>query len=192
LLRYESITSTVLIRKAANPRVGKTVAVTDFLKKMNQEMHGGDKSYHKLPETTQMAKEYLLLYSGDLRDVITPNMDKLRIHISIKRGDISEQIKIRDFATKYFDRDFLEKNKVTIQPAGFMDLMIEANMLVLKGQISSLIMSLVIVAILMYIIFKDIMLTIISLIPLVIGIALNFGLMGYLLMLQQHWLHQYQ
>lgn len=177
LQKVESFQSDI---KAANPRVGKTVAVTDFLKKMNQEMHGGDKSYHKLPETTQMAKEYLLLYSGDLRDVITPNMDKLRIHISIKRGDISEQIKIRDFATKYFDRDFLEKNKVTIQPAGFMDLMIEANMLVLKGQISSLIMSLVIVAILMYIIFKDIMLTIISLIPLIIGIALNFGLMGLL------------
>jgi len=160
--------------------IGKTVSVNDFLKKMNQEMHGGDTAYYRLPETTQMAKEYLLLYSGDIDNMISKDMSKIRIHLTMKRGSMSDLAEIRGFALKSFDDDFRKSSNVTVTPAGFLDMMIEANILVFKGQISSLIMSLVVVSILMYIIFRNIKLTLISLIPLLIGIALNFGLMGFL------------
>lgn len=160
--------------------IGKTVSVNDFLKKMNQEMHGGDAGYYKLPESTQMAKEYLLLYSGDIDNMISKEMDKIRIHLSIKRGSMSDLAEIRGFALQSFGDDFRKSNNVTVNAGGFLDLMIEANILVFKGQISSLIMSLVIVSLLMYLIFRNIRLTLISLIPLLIGIAMNFGLMGFL------------
>ncbi|HPF07331.1 MAG TPA: MMPL family transporter [Spirochaetota bacterium] len=160
--------------------VGKTVSVNDFLKKMNQEMHGGDAVFYKLPETTQMAKEYLLLYSGDIDNMISKEMDKIRIHLSIRRGSMSDLAEIRGFALEYFGDDFRKSNNVTVNAGGFLDLMIEANILVFKGQISSLALSLVVVSILMYIIFRNIKLTLISLIPLLIGIAMNFGLMGFL------------
>jgi hypothetical protein len=127
-----------------------------------------------------MTREYLLLYSGDIDGVITRNLDKLRIHINIKRGKTSDQIKIRDYAMSYFDEGFLRDNKLQIRSSGFMDLMLEANLMILQGQISSLIMSLAVVALLMMVIFRSGRLTFISLIPLVVGISLNFGVMSLL------------
>lgn len=166
--------------EAKYPLVGKTVSVNDFLKKMNQEMHGGDAAYYRLPETTQMAKEYILLYSGDIDNMISKDMSGIRIHLSIKRGSMSDLADIRGFSLNSFGADFIRNNNVAVTAGGFLDLMIEANILVFKGQISSLLSSLIIVAILMYIIFRSMKLTLVSMIPLAIGIAMNFGLMGFL------------
>lgn len=158
--------------------VGKTISVNDYLKKMNQEMNGGNPSYHRLPDNAAMTREYLLLYSGDIDGVITRNLDKLRIHVSVKRGKISDQMEIRDYALAYFDESFKEDNDVTVASSGFMDLIMEANSLIVQGQVSSLLLSLTVVAFLMALIFKSLILTAISMIPLVVGVAMNFGVMG--------------
>jgi len=160
--------------------VGKTIAVTDYLKKMNQEMHGGKADYFRLPDNAGMTREYLLLYSGDIDGVITRSLDKLRIHITVKRGKISEQMKIREYALGYFSGQFKNENKLTVKSSGFMDLIMEANSLIIQGQLSSLLSSLVVVVILMYLIFRNLKLTVVSIVPLVVGIALNFGIMGFL------------
>lgn len=166
--------------QAKFPGVGKTVSVNDYLKKMNQEMHGGSREYYRIPETSAMTREYLLLYSGDIDGVITRKMDRMRIHLTIKRGKVSEYIKIRDYALGYFDDKFKKENRLIVNPSGFTDLMIEANMLIVRGQVSSLLSSLILVAILMWIIFRNFRLSFISLLPLTVGIALNFGIMGFL------------
>lgn len=162
------------------PDVGKTIAVTDYLKKMNREMHGGEENYNRLPESQQMTREFLLLYSGDIDGIVDKSMDRLRIHLNIKRGKISEQMRIREYALSYFDGDFMKQNRVRVESSGYMDLIMEANLLIVKGQISSLLTSFIIVAILMYIILRSVKLTVISLLPLVTGIAMNFGIMGFL------------
>ena len=147
---------------------------------MNQEMHSGNKKYYRLPDNQAMTREYLLLYSGDIENVITRKMDKTRIHLTIKRGKISDHMKIREYALSYFDDAFKKENRIIVNPSGFDDLMIEANMLIVEGQISSLAASIILVAILMWIIFRTFKLTLISLLPLTVGIALNFGIMGFL------------
>ncbi len=160
--------------------VGKTISVNDYLKKMNREMNGGKSEYNRLPDSAAMTREYMLLYSGDIDGVITRNLDKLRIHITIKRGKISDQMIIREYALGYFDDAFRKENKIKVESSGFMDLIMEANSLIVEGQVSSLILSLAVVAILMALIFRSIQLTVISMIPLVVGIAMNFGVMGFL------------
>jgi predicted RND superfamily exporter protein len=159
---------------------GKTVSVNDYLKKMNQEINGGSKEFYNLPANQDLSREYLLLYSGDIDNVITKKMDKTRIHLTLKRGKISDHMKIREYALNYFDEAFKKENHLTVNPSGFDDLMIEANMLIVEGQISSLAASIILVAILMWIIFRNFRLTFISLLPLTVGISLNFGLMGLL------------
>jgi predicted RND superfamily exporter protein len=147
---------------------------------MNQEMHGGNKEYYRIPDNSAMTREYLLLYSGDIDGVVTKKLDKIRIHLTIKRGKVSDYIKIRKYALDYFDDAFKRENRLIVNPSGFTDLMIEANMLIVKGQISSLLSSLILVAILMWIIFRNFKLTFISMLPLTVGIAMNFGIMGFL------------
>jgi predicted RND superfamily exporter protein len=167
------------VRKAF-PMVGKSISVNDYLKKMNQEMHGGDRQYYRLPETVQMARDYLLLYSGDLDNMVSKKRDKLRIHISLHREKMDDLRRMREYSIAYFDRDFRNGNRVTVASTGFMDLMVEANILVLEGQMKSLLFSLLIVTLLIYMIFRSIRLTLVGLIPLVLGITMNFGVMGFM------------
>ena len=184
----EVITSAVLHKvqkfqddiRAKYSMVGKTVSVNDYLKKMNQEMHGGRKEYYRIPDNQAMTREYLMLYSGDIDGVVTKSMDKIRIQMTLKRGRISDHKEIREYALNYFDDAFKKENRLTVEPSGFEDLMIEANMLIVQGQISSLLLSLFVVAVLMWFIFRNPGLTIISLLPLVTGIIMNFGLMGFM------------
>jgi predicted RND superfamily exporter protein len=160
--------------------VGKTLSVNDSLKKMNQEMHGGNAGYYRLPDTIEMSREYLLLYSGNLKGVISKNRDRARIHISIRRDTTARLTAVRDYAASYFDGKFRKENKITVEPSGFLDLMVETNILILKGQISSLISSIILVIILIYLVFRNLQLTAVALIPLILGIIMNFGLMGFM------------
>ncbi|HON77933.1 MAG TPA: MMPL family transporter [Spirochaetota bacterium] len=158
---------------------GKAVSVNDYLKKMNQEMHGGDRQYFRLPETVQMTRDYLLLYSGDINNMISKKKDKLRIHISLHREKMDELRRVRDYAVSYFDSGFRRENNIAVHSTGFMDMMVEANILVLEGQLKSLIFSLLVVTLLIFMIFRNLRLTLVGLIPLVLGITMNFGIMGF-------------
>jgi predicted RND superfamily exporter protein len=48
----------------AFPVVGKTQSMVDFLKKMNAAMHGDDPAFYRLPETQELAAQYMFLYSS--------------------------------------------------------------------------------------------------------------------------------
>jgi predicted RND superfamily exporter protein len=136
--------------------VGKTVSVGDYLKKMNQEMNGGSSAFYRLPETQEKAAEYLLLYSGNIDHMISRSRDKLRIHMSLNRSKMNELRKVRDYAVSFFDGNFLRENNLRVTPSGFMDMMLEANTLVAKGQLTSLLSSILLVTVLIYLIFRNI------------------------------------
>ena len=47
----------------AIPRSGKTISLADFIRRMNQSMHGDDPAYDRIPEDQNLIAQYLLLYS---------------------------------------------------------------------------------------------------------------------------------
>src|SRR4029078_10309607 len=54
-----------------DPAIGKTISLADFVRRMNQAMHGDDVAFDVIPETRELISQYLLLYSlsgepGDL------------------------------------------------------------------------------------------------------------------------------
>jgi predicted RND superfamily exporter protein len=51
---------------AAEPAIGATLSITDFLEVMNQAMHDGDPAFHRVPESRNLAAQYLLLYSPEV------------------------------------------------------------------------------------------------------------------------------
>ncbi|KAF0114526.1 MAG: RND efflux transporter [Rhodospirillaceae bacterium] len=70
--------------------VGKTVSIADFLKRMNQAMHGP--AFHVLPETAEQAGQYLLLYSmsgepDDLKPYVDFTYRRANVKILVRRDD---------------------------------------------------------------------------------------------------------
>lgn len=50
----------------AQPETQHVMSVTDTLKRLNQNMHGDDPSFYKLPESQELSAQYLLLYEMSL------------------------------------------------------------------------------------------------------------------------------
>jgi predicted RND superfamily exporter protein len=83
------------------PEVTHVYSINEIFKRLNRNMHGDDPAWHILPDSREMAAQYLLLYEFslpyglDLTDRI--NVDKSASRVSvILNGDISTK-EIRDF-----------------------------------------------------------------------------------------------
>jgi len=166
--------------RAKFPETGKTLSINNFLKKMNQEMYAGDKNRYRLPETAQKISDYLLLYSGDLGDILTSQHDKIKVSVNIKRTRTKKIEEIMKYMEDYFGVDFKKKHHVQTYVTGGAGLIVELNNLMVSGQLKSLVTSFLLVSILIFVIFRSIKFTLIGLIPLVLGVTMNFGAMGFL------------
>ncbi|HXI20761.1 MAG TPA: outer membrane lipoprotein-sorting protein, partial [Gemmatimonadales bacterium] len=47
----------------ADPEVGKSLSLADFVRRMNRAMHADDPAYDRIPDSRELISQYLLLYS---------------------------------------------------------------------------------------------------------------------------------
>jgi predicted RND superfamily exporter protein len=163
--------------------VGKVVSIVDFIKRMNQSMHGGDLKFYTIPDSKDLVAQYLLLYSfsggGDELDTF--------VTYDFKDGQMLLQMKSQ---SSYLTQDvvdtvksFEEKEQGVPQVAGILTtglamLAKEFNKVVVTSQIQSFIFSFALCFFVTVGIFRSFRLGIYSMVPLLIPITLDFGLMG--------------
>ncbi len=73
----------------ADPVVGDSSSIAEFLAEMNQVMHEGKQAYRVPPDTSQLAAQYLLLYSfsgapDDFDSFVTSDYRQAHIRIQMK------------------------------------------------------------------------------------------------------------
>ncbi len=163
--------------------VGDAFSLVDFIKRMNKVMHADSAKYNNIPPDRDLIAQYLLLYemSGDpakLWQVTTEDYKKLNVTFQLK-SDNSKALKSAiNLINKY--RDEFKKLGVTLNFAGSGYKAYVFTDLILKGQISSLILSLLIVIVLLSIMFRSLKIGIIGSIPIAITTIISFGVMGIL------------
>jgi predicted RND superfamily exporter protein len=119
--------------------------------------------------------------SGDpenLNKVVDYDYSKLNVTFQLKSDDskaINSTIAIIDTYKKDFD-----KQGVTIKYAGSGYTGLVFTDLILKGQVTSLILSLIIVIVLLSLMFKNYKLGLIGAVPITITALISFGIMGFL------------
>ena len=160
-------------------QVQKIISLNEYLKKMNQEMMGGDERNYVLPETDEKINDYMLLYSGKLDSVVTQNKDMTRVTFVLKRTPTMEIEKIKNYILKYFKNDFLKENNLEMKIAGYANLYVVANKLITNSMIYSMLSSLLIVFFINLYSFKSLKITILSLLPICITLIISLGIMGY-------------
>jgi predicted RND superfamily exporter protein len=62
LTSVENFTQWLLIQ----PEVKQVTSLSDTMKRLNRDMHGGDQTWYKIPENEELAAQYLLLYEMSL------------------------------------------------------------------------------------------------------------------------------
>lgn len=79
--------------------ISYAVSITDTLKRLNRSLHGDDESYYQLPESREMAAQYLLLYELSLPTGMELthqlNIDKSATLVSVMRASSTAEAAVR-------------------------------------------------------------------------------------------------
>jgi len=160
------------------PYVTKVLSFNTLLKKMNQEMKGGGAANYSIPQDPQLISQYLLTFSGDLQGVLSPNHDKMRISITMKRTSTEESEAVARYALAYFDPDFLKANHLQANITGSAHLYYVANTLLVDGTILSVIVCIVVVFLLLLFVLRNFWISLIAMLPIFITVVINYGMLG--------------
>jgi predicted RND superfamily exporter protein len=176
LNKVESFSSDV---RKEFPFVKKVLSFNTILKKMNQEMNGGAKELYAVPQDKNLISQYLLIFTGDVKSVLSPNRDKLRISLNMKRSSGDDLEKVRKYAVAYFGEDFLKANHLQVRVTGASHLYFVANTLLVDGTFRSIYICIAVVLVLLLFVLGDFRMSLIALLPIFITLLINFGILGY-------------
>ncbi len=163
---------------AANLKgVDHTVSFVDFIKDMNESFHEENHRYYSIPESRDMVAQYLLLYdSEDIEDVINNTYDHARIAIRISEHRSSKQASLINDIREFIDSIVHTGLEIRITGRALKDVnTIDA---LVKGQVYSLALATAIISFIMFLALRSISIGILSFIPNLFPIILNFGIMG--------------
>jgi predicted RND superfamily exporter protein len=160
------------------PEIGKVTSINDFLKEMNQSFHSEDPAYYDLPDSREMAAQYLLLYGGDeLDNFVDTSYQWARLSARITEHS-SSRLKV------YIEqlKDFIEKNlgesDLQIRVTGKTYLVNKLVKNIVDSQVQSLSVAFLIIFGMLFIVFRSLSIGFISIIPNMLPIIFNLGLMG--------------
>ena len=165
------------------PDVGNSFSLTDYLRRMNRVMNEDRQEFDAIPASRELVAQYLLLYemSGDpqnLERVVDYEYRKANLTLQLKNDD-SRTIEAAISAVEELAPE-LKRLGVSMNYAGSGYKSLVFTRLILSGQISSLLLSVVIVVLLVALMFRSLLAGLIGAVPIALTAVVNFGLMGLL------------
>ena len=166
------------------PEVTHVFAITDIFKRLNQNMHGDDPAWYRLPETAEMSAQFLLLYEMslpyglDLNDRI--NVNKSATRVSATLHSISSQ-QVLDLEARA--QAWLKVNAPGFarhEGTGITLLFAHIGQRNIESMISGLLLAAGIIALTLIAVLRSTKLGLLSLVPNVIPSVMVFGVWGML------------
>jgi predicted RND superfamily exporter protein len=156
----------------------KSISIADYIKVMNREMHGGEKEMQKIPDSKNLVAQYLLLMSDDdIKSYVDSNYSTANIAVRHNITSSAELTAVLDKIKEYVNKNF--SKDIAVRFTGEGVLINNAADYMASGQVTSLGSSLLTIFAVMAILFMSFKAGIISMIPNIIPIILNFGIMGW-------------
>lgn len=167
------------------PELTPPVSIISFLKASRQAFYQGNPEFYELP--TGRERAFLLPYlqnNPDAQRLSGTFMDSTgqKIRLSLKMADIGSQrmdALINNVVQPQLSTLFPDSLGVNVAITGTTLLFIKGNQYLIKNLRSSLLIAIVIIAMIMALLFRNIRMIIISLIPNMVPLVVTAGLMGY-------------
>jgi hypothetical protein len=166
-----------------DPQIGKTVSIVDFIKRMNQAMNSDRKEFYRVPESSELVAQYLLLYSnsgepGDFDSYVDYGYQRALI-TAFARTDSSAYIdrlakSIQAFANQQFPQKF------EVRVGGGATGGVALNEVMIREKILNILQIMGAVLLISSLVFRSALAGFLILVPLVAAVFANFGVMGLL------------
>ena len=166
----------------AQPEVAHVFAVSDIMKRLNRNLHSDDPDFYRLPETSDLAAQYLLLYEfslpvgRDLNNLIDVGRSSTRMTVALKSLSTAEKLALDDRA-----RAWLRDNAPEMETGATGGAVVGAHSIQrnIEGMLLGTVIAMGIVSLLLLLVFRSVRLGAISLIPNFVPAAMAMGLWGY-------------
>ncbi|MCD4819358.1 MAG: MMPL family transporter [Candidatus Cloacimonetes bacterium] len=162
------------------PEVGNTTSVARVIRQMSRALNDPDETgYDRIPDKENAVAQYFELYamSGDAED-FEKMVDFPYEHAVITaRMNTTSTAKLSQVVNKI--NNMTKDDPDILLIGGFGLVLSDLAKLMVNGQFLSLSLAAIIVALLLMILFKSVAAGLISAIPLVLSVAILFGLMGF-------------
>ena len=184
------VSDPVFIEKVSNfttwankePVVTHVQSISDTFKRLNRDLNAGDPAFYRIPNTRELAAQYLLLYELslpyglDLNNQLDINKSSTQVIVTIDDMTTNELRAWIARAENYL-ADELDFNLTAVGPTVMFAYISERN---IQSMLLGTLVAVFLISGVILIALRDVRLGIISLIPNLLPAALAFGLWGLL------------
>jgi predicted RND superfamily exporter protein len=165
------------------PGVGKTLSIDDFLMRMNRAIGGDSNNDNRLPQSRELAGQYLLLYSmsGDTTDLasfVDFENRRANIKVYVHRDDspfvLSLVSRAQTVAAAVLPQG------ATVKFAGGVAEAAALNEVMVRDKLLNMLQITLVVFIASTLLFRSVVAGLLVLLPVMVAVIVNFGLLGWL------------
>jgi predicted RND superfamily exporter protein len=146
-------------------------------------LHGGDPSWYRLPESQEQAAQYLLLYEMsvpyglDVNTEVDIDKSKLRVTVSFETMSSRELVRMNDAAEAWAKEN--SPNIDTVTGTGIAVMFARISAVNMRAMLKGTVVALLGISIILIVAFRSLRLGFLSLIPNLFPLGISFGLWGY-------------
>jgi len=167
------------------PGVVHASALSDTIKRLNQNLHGDDPAFYRVPDSSEAAAQYLLLYELSLpmglglETSLTPDRSATRLSATLSRTDSASirELEARATAWAQDNAPLLNIEETTGLDVVFANLTHRNVSSMLEGTA----LALVVISLLMVAALRSFRLGVISMVPNIFPALMAYGLWGILI-----------
>lgn len=181
----------VLLNRAILTAKELDLSGNELVKEVSRELNYQGEAYNEIPYNTEkynvknqkelkrLVSQYLLLYSGNLDDLINDQLEpsKAKMTVQLRNGNSEFVNKIKNEISNYAAKNFPEGYSIEI--AGNAAKSYSINNLITKAQLNSIVLALIMVFIIIAVDYKSIVAGFYGIVVLAFSLIVNFGIMGY-------------
>jgi hypothetical protein len=165
----------------AQPYVGKTISISDFVKRINRAMHDEDPAYNVIPDSQDLIAQYLLLDSmsgepGDFDAYVDYGYRLANIRVFLKTDSTAYVQELIAKLNAFVKTQFGDVAKV--QFGGTLPQTAALTERIVHEKILNIIQICAVILVVASLMFRALAAGILILVPLVLAVIANFGLMG--------------
>ncbi len=158
-----------------SPLIGNTQSIADIIKNLNNVINGKD----RIPDDESTVGQFwfLLGQQENISHLVSPDMDQALI--ILKFQDIGEHstLQLTDYMNKYMSLHQKDQYKIQITGMPFVNKKLSDNLL--RSQIVSLLIALVLVVAIVSLMLRSFIKGLYASLPIVVTIGIIYGMMGF-------------
>lgn len=163
----------------SQPEVDRVFCMSDVVEEMNWAFNGEQPEFRRVPDDPLLIGQYLMIYSGkDLYELVDDRFQRTRVTLNLNvtgSGDVAsvvERIKGRLTSQPVADLKW--------QISGFGQMFVEQERLLVKGQLSSLWVAVLVIFAMLLVLWRSLSDAVLTMVPNIAPIVLIFIVMGAL------------